>query len=196
MSSLTTQQLQVIQALSSGLSVTAAADAAGLHRTTVHHWSRNIPEFRDTLAASKQAHIDIYRDGMNALAAPAITILRNIIEDETASPALRVRTALAIIKFVTTPEKTVAPKETATDQLLDAAYLTGYRQAQQNAAAPEDEIHHNSSLSSQQHPIVEKIQNEPAPQTPRNALCPCGSKLKFKRCCGKDAPPVLHGVAA
>ncbi|MBS1825180.1 MAG: SEC-C domain-containing protein, partial [Acidobacteria bacterium] len=162
-----------------------AADAAGLHRTTVHHWTRNIPEFRETLAASKQTYIDIYRDGMNALAAPALTILRNIIEDETASPALRVRTALAIIKFVTTPEKTIAPKkETGIDQLLDAAYLTGYRQAQQNTPAPEDEIHHNSSLSSQPH------------QTPRNALCPCGSKLKFKRCCGKDAPPVLHGVAA
>ena len=25
---------------------------------------------------------------------------------------------------------------------------------------------------------------------PRNADCPCGSREKFKRCCGKDAPPV------
>ena len=30
--------------------------------------------------------------------------------------------------------------------------------------------------------------------TPRNAPCPCGSKLKFKRCCGIDAPPVLHAA--
>ncbi len=28
----------------------------------------------------------------------------------------------------------------------------------------------------------------------RNAPCPCGSKLKFKRCCGIDAPPVLHAA--
>ena len=27
--------------------------------------------------------------------------------------------------------------------------------------------------------------------TPRNALCPCNSGIKYKRCCGKDAPPVL-----
>jgi hypothetical protein len=27
--------------------------------------------------------------------------------------------------------------------------------------------------------------------TPRNAPCPCGSGEKHKRCCGKDAPPVL-----
>ena len=31
--------------------------------------------------------------------------------------------------------------------------------------------------------------------TPRNAPCPCGSKLKFKRCCGINAPPVLHAAA-
>ena len=200
MSSLTAQQLQVIEALSNGLSITAAADAAGLHRTTVHHWSRHIPEFRDTLTASKQAHIDTTRDEMNSLAAPSITILRNIIEDESASPALRVRTALAIIKFVTTPEKAAAsPKEAASDQLLDAAYLTGYQRGLEAAAAaeaaPEEaEIHHNSSLSSQE----ETDESEETPQThqtPRNALCPCGSGAKYKRCCGKNAPPVLGRAA-
>lgn len=53
MSSLTAQQLEVIQAMSKGLSVTAA-DGPGLHRTTAHHWSRNIPDFRDTLAAANK----------------------------------------------------------------------------------------------------------------------------------------------
>jgi hypothetical protein len=28
--------------------------------------------------------------------------------------------------------------------------------------------------------------------TPRNALCPCGSGTKYKRCCGQNAPPVLN----
>ena len=31
--------------------------------------------------------------------------------------------------------------------------------------------------------------------TPRNATCPCGSGNKYKRCCGKDAPPVLNQAA-
>jgi hypothetical protein len=46
----------------------------------------------------------------------------------------------------------------------------------------------------------------PAPKTPpatpsrpvdfpRNAQCPCRSGLKFKRCCGKNAPPVLNRAA-
>ena len=32
------------------------------------------------------------------------------------------------------------------------------------------------------------------PQTARNAECPCKSGLKSKRCCGKDAPAVLHAA--
>ena len=31
--------------------------------------------------------------------------------------------------------------------------------------------------------------------TPRNAACPCGSGQKHKRCCGKNAPPVLQFAA-
>jgi hypothetical protein len=40
-------------------------------------------------------------------------------------------------------------------------------------------------------------QNEPkpAPKTPRNSQCPCGSGKKFKRCCGFNAPPVLGAAA-
>jgi hypothetical protein len=30
------------------------------------------------------------------------------------------------------------------------------------------------------------------PLIARGAPCPCGSGNKYKRCCGKDAPPVLH----
>ena len=36
---------------------------------------------------------------------------------------------------------------------------------------------------------------EPSP-IPRNAPCPCGSALKYKRCCGRTAPAILHGAAA
>lgn len=37
--------------------------------------------------------------------------------------------------------------------------------------------------------------NPVQPEIPRKAPCPCGSGEKFKRCCGKDAPPVLHSTA-
>ena len=34
-----------------------------------------------------------------------------------------------------------------------------------------------------------------ARQIPRSAPCPCGSREKYKRCCGKSAPPVLGRAA-
>ena len=35
----------------------------------------------------------------------------------------------------------------------------------------------------------------PTPNFPRNAPCRCGSGAKYKRCCGKDAAPVLNRAA-
>jgi hypothetical protein len=35
----------------------------------------------------------------------------------------------------------------------------------------------------------------PQPAVPRNAPCPCHSGLKYKRCCGATAPPVLSEAA-
>ena len=37
--------------------------------------------------------------------------------------------------------------------------------------------------------------NSHQPEVGRNSPCPCGSGLKFKRCCGVNAPPVLNKVA-
>jgi SEC-C motif len=45
---------------------------------------------------------------------------------------------------------------------------------------------------------VSNVQNEPAQQhaaIARNAPCPCESGEKYKRCCGKSAPPVLSKAA-
>ncbi len=44
--------------------------------------------------------------------------------------------------------------------------------------------------------VASNVQNHATSlQTPRNAPCPCGSREKFKRCCGKSAPPVLCQAA-
>jgi uncharacterized protein YecA (UPF0149 family) len=39
-------------------------------------------------------------------------------------------------------------------------------------------------------------QPEKTPSIPRSAPCPCKSGEKYKRCCGKNAPPVLSTQAA
>lgn len=55
-------------------------------------------------------------------------------------------------------------------------------------SAPSPEPSRESSMDSTETPPVE-LQNE---AIPRNALCPCGSGIKYKRCCGTRALPVLH----
>ena len=50
------------------------------------------------------------------------------------------------------------------------------------------------SPGSQRRENSERSQSDPPP-TPRSAPCPCGSGEKYKRCCGKNAPPVLCHAA-
>jgi uncharacterized protein YecA (UPF0149 family) len=163
MQSLTPTQLAVLNTLASGQTVTAAAHEAGIHRTTVHHWCRTLPQFRCALDDARQSRADAFRDQLHELAAPALALIRNTIEDDSAPPALRLRAALAVLKSAMEPA--VSQNE------------------------PSEEIHHNSSLSSSE-PAVPPPP-EQIVQTPRGASCPCGSGLKYKRCCGHGAPPVL-----
>jgi uncharacterized protein YchJ len=62
-----------------------------------------------------------------------------------------------------------------------------------------DQVDRSSFCKSELQPVAQPsgpsaCEIDPEP-TPRNALCPCGSGTKYKRCCGKDAPPVLHMAA-
>jgi hypothetical protein len=45
--------------------------------------------------------------------------------------------------------------------------------------------------------LTKQTQSEPVEviQIPRGAPCSCGSGVKYKRCCGTDAPPVLNRAA-
>jgi hypothetical protein len=59
-----------------------------------------------------------------------------------------------------------------------------------------DKIDQSSFCKSELQPVAQpsgcEIDTE---SNPRNALCPCGSGTKYKRCCGKTAPPVLSRAA-
>ena len=64
----------------------------------------------------------------------------------------------------------------------------------QSEAAPESSPVQTQPPSPQ---ITKLTQSQPPPvtQIPRSAHCPCGSGEKYKRCCGKNAPPLLHHAA-
>lgn len=105
-----------------------------------------------------------HRYTLNALLPQAVATLAEILNDPKASPSVRLRAALAVLKFAAAPgpdESEVEPGEME----IDAQSCT-------IAAVP--------SVATVRLPAL------PA----RNSLCPCGSGMKFKRCCSQIQQPV------
>lgn len=146
---LTPIQMQVLQSLASGSSVSAAAEQAGLHRSTIYLWTRSVPGFNQILADLRQQRASRLIDELGDLADLAIDTFRHILSDDKAPPAARLKAAMEIVKMVDA-QRTTPPK------------------VEEPAPAPAER-----SQSAAQSATVG-----------RNSPCPCGSSLKYKRCCG------------
>jgi hypothetical protein len=115
---------------------------------------------------------------MRDLAALALETLRNLLEDPKTPPAVRLKTALAVLQRPHfpqrgwhLPERIEDPRERqVVDNLVemkadyDAMRMADAMEASEKRKQPAE-----------------------APATPRNAPCPCGSGVKYKRCCAKAA---------
>ena len=167
-SELSPVQAQVLTALAQGRTITAAADAAGVHRSTVHNWFKDCKPFRAAIDDARDESQEQFRDEMKELAALAIKTLRNLLEDPEASPSVRLKAALAIIR--------------RSDWVIPASIE---RSVEQDIKKQFSSL--EKGLPNPLGPLSAKSEDS----TPRNADCPCGSGLKFKRCCGVEALPHL-----
>src|SRR5579863_5169234 len=100
---LSPQQLQVICALSSGATMTAAADQAGIHRNTVSNWRRNLLPFQEALAHAQYDRALLVREKIEDLVALAVETLQQILLDPNAPASVRLKAALAVIAAASTP---------------------------------------------------------------------------------------------
>src|SRR5260370_18034831 len=91
-------QAQVIEALAQGQTVSAAAEKAGVHRTTIHHWIRSEPQFQAAVRIAQAEYSAELNDGIRELAARALLTLHDLLQDPTTPPAVRLKTALAILQ--------------------------------------------------------------------------------------------------
>jgi len=206
--SLSPAQAQVIAALAQGRTITDAARDVGLHRTTIHHWFRTEPIFETAVQEAQREYVETLQDGMRDLAARAVETLRNLLDDPNTPPAVRLRTALAVLQRPHfpkqgwhLPERIETPREQqVVDGLAeikadyDVMRMTEAMQAHPVGQVPDlPKPHHN--------PIVSAGPSATA-TIARSAPCPCGSGNKYKRCCGsasagKFTPPgSAPGVAA
>src|ERR1700730_9340180 len=171
-------QAQVIAALAQGRTVTAAAQEAGLHRNTIYNWL-NEPAFKTAVEEAQREYVAILSDGMRDLAALAVETLRSLLEDPKTPPAVRLRTALAVLQRPHfpdrgwhLPERIEDPRE---QQVVDNLAEI---KADYDAMRMTDAIRANAVKQ------VPEVPDLPEPPIARCAPCPCGSGLKYKRCCG------------
>jgi len=140
-------QQRVIAALVQGSTISAAARAAGLHRTTVHYWCRTQPHFRLALEQAKQIHADFVRDELRALSRTAMDVLKRMITNPNYSGAVRLRAILAVIQASMAAE--VGP---LTDPLIPQAHLdaicTQLGESGLRSSLPKPGFHHVASASS------------------------------------------------
>ena len=165
-------QAQVIKSLARGQTVTAAAEDAGVHRTTVHHWIRSEPAFKIPVETARTEYADELNDGLRELAIRAVHTLHDLLQDISTPPAVRLKTALAILQRPHAPNP--------------GWHLPVPIESPQQQPPAED--------------VSEPVAPRPKPPEPtpiaRCAPCPCGSGRKYKRCCGADATGVPVAPAA
>lgn len=155
---LTPQQNNVLSLISDGLSITAAAERTGIHRNTIRNWRRALPVFSAELEFALHEQAAAWHEQNVELAPLAAKTVADLLNDPATAPAIRLRAALAILKEASALQPARAVPASAPPQIVQPA---------------KTEIHAQSCTMT-----VRK-----APEPARNSICPCGSGLKFKRCC-------------
>ena len=185
---------QVIAALAQGRTITGAAHEAGIHRTTIHHWFRTEPIFETAVQEAQREYVETLQDGMRDLAARAVETLRNLLDDPKTPPAVRLRTALAILQRPHFPAQGWhLPERIETAREQEVIHQLTEIEADYRAMRMTEAMQANAKQKEEEPPPA-------AAPIARCAPCPCGSGNKYKRCCGmasagKFSPPA-PGAAA
>ncbi|MFN3324964.1 MAG: SEC-C metal-binding domain-containing protein [Bryobacteraceae bacterium] len=177
---LTPAQLRAVHALAAGATVTAAAEAAEVHRDTIYEWRRSKPAFAQAVIQAKSACEARLHDQLATLAQLAVATLQQLLEDPDTPPAIRLRAALAVLRrshFEHKDWNIPVPIE----PLSNPSNQPTLRQV-------EGELHRLIEETEDS----DRLRKETGETTPRNGPCPCGSGRKYKRCHGQAAPPVLY----
>jgi hypothetical protein len=184
---LSSQQLAVISALSSGATLSQAAAEAGVHRNTVTNWRRNCIPFQFGFSSAQYDRAILFREKIEAEIDLAIQTLHDILTDPNTPAGVRLKAALAVIQTAAIPPE---PKKQIE---LDIQKVVVHRNTEditekQITPAPLEKVHKDAQAELKPAPVsVPATKPETVHDSPqkvgRNDPCPCGSNKKFKRCC-------------
>jgi hypothetical protein len=201
---LSAQQIQVIDALSSGATMTSAAAAAGIHRNTIPNWRRNNFVFSHALAHAQYDRALQFRERAQDYIDLAFETIQDLLTNPTTPPSVRLRAALAIVEITSNPpdpakrvefdiekiHKSRSSQTITEDQLEPAP--EGNNEVHNDAQSTPDPEPEPSPIcvpsrpfAANSHPLVHKVAQirHTGPKIGRNDPCPCKSGKKYKRCC-------------
>jgi len=172
---LTPVQLTFLDLVTRSYSIEQAAKETELRWSTIMEWSRTIPEFRLALDEAIGCRALLNRERAQEFTYEALQVIVKVLRDEKASPSIRLRASLTLIKMATPSAE--AERKSAPKQQPQAETKSETAETAENS-----EKVHNVHKAAQSQPV--RLSVEPG----RNAICPCGSGAKFKRCCGNPVP--------
>ena len=97
-SALSVDQAKAALTLARGGTVTAAADAIGVHRSSIYNWFKNDPNFKQAIEEIRRDRNERLSDQMRELDSLALSRLRRVMEDDSIPAAVQLRAALAVLK--------------------------------------------------------------------------------------------------
>ena len=181
---LTPSQEHVLALISAGSSITAAAQAADIHRNTVHHWITTSSEFRIALLQAREAKAAYWREQAEDLASTAIDTIRAILSDPSHPASVRLKAAQSILTLATTPvlssatsvnpwiaaasvHNSAQPIEPSQPSPESPAFAAPTLDPQPPAhTSPSDASIHDSSPSETVHNSAQPVaQSQPSPET-------------------------------
>jgi hypothetical protein len=189
MAALSGPQQQVLRLLAQGESVTTAAAETNTSRKTIYRWLQYGTRFHFCLEAWRELLNQQWARQLLATTQNALQLLNEVITNPDAPVSARLRAATTVlnrdrkngwpaaIHELALSARNVSPRLDFDDDDNDEGGET--RHLPTENAVPSPPAPQNDTLS----PVI-----------PRNANCPCNSGKKFKRCCGKDAPPLLDAA--
>jgi transposase-like protein len=150
-------QQQVIAHLSTGLSFTAAAEAAGIHRNTIANWRREIPSFATAFEKAARDQARAFQEEALDAVPQAIQAILSILNDPATPPAFRLRAAGMILK-------TADIKSAAQERETMIVMQPGVRIIQADPETEGARAQHLAELEKRQ------PQSSAAPRSPRQSL--------------------------
>ena len=151
---LTPLQAGAAIALGFGLNLSAVAAEFRVHRSTLHNWLKN-PEFLQAAQACQAQYEHEFRTQLAMLTRRALETLHEILHDAEASPAVRLKAALAVLK-----QDWRLPRSTDFDTLSQPAESLRNEMAPEAESTPFDTFRHPASNG------INNVRNEMTQATP------------------------------